>query len=70
LRRDYLRSPPVVQPGDAVQVVALGTGFAAQAQTPGTALTAASEGQMAQVALPGGKVLTGIARPGGVFEVR
>lgn len=68
LRRDYLRSPPVVQPGDAVQVVALGTGFAAQ--TPGKALTAASEGQTAQVALPGGKVLTGVARPGGIVEVR
>src|SRR2546423_7042027 len=55
LRRDYLRSPPVVQPGDAVQVVALGTGFAAQ--SPGKALTAAAEGQTAQVALPGGKIL-------------
>ena len=68
LRRDVLRAPPVVQPGDAVQVVALGTGFAAQ--SPGKALTLASEGQTAQVALPGGKVLSGIARPGGIVEVR
>jgi len=68
LRRDALRSPPVVQPGDAVQVVALGTGFAAQ--TPGKALTAAAEGQVAQVALPGGKVLSGVAKAGGVVEVR
>ena len=68
LRRDALRAPPVVQPGDAVQVVALGTGFAAQ--SPGKALTLASEGQTAQVALPGGKVLTGVARSGGVVEVR
>jgi flagella basal body P-ring formation protein FlgA len=68
VRRDALRAPPVVQPGDAVQVVALGTGFAAQ--TAGKALTAAAEGQTAQVALPGGKVLAGIARPGGIVEVR
>ena len=68
LRRDMLRSPPIVQPGDAVQVVALGTGFAAQ--SPGKALTAAAEGQTAQVALPGGKVLSGVARAGGVVEVR
>jgi flagella basal body P-ring formation protein FlgA len=68
LRRDSLRSPPVVQPGDPVQVVAIGMGFAAQ--SPGKALTAAAEGQMAQVALPGGKVLSGVAKPGGVVEVR
>ena len=40
LRRDLLRSPPVVNPGDAVQVVAVGMGFAAQ--SPGKALTAAA----------------------------
>jgi flagellar basal body P-ring formation protein FlgA len=68
LRRDALRSPPVVQPGDAVQVVAVGTGFAAQ--SPGKALTAAAEGQTAQVSLPGGKVLSGVARSGGIVEVR
>jgi flagella basal body P-ring formation protein FlgA len=68
VRRDALRAPRVVQPGDAVQVVALGTGFAAQ--SPGKALTAAADGQTAQVALPSGKVLAGIARPGGIVEVR
>jgi flagella basal body P-ring formation protein FlgA len=68
LRRDALRAPPVLQPGDAVQVLAMGTGFAAQ--SPGKALTAAAEGQTAQVALPGGKVLSGIARAGGIVEVR
>jgi flagella basal body P-ring formation protein FlgA len=68
LRRDALRSPPVVHAGDAVQVMAVGTGFAAQ--TPGKALTAAADGQTAQVALPGGKVLSGIARTGGIVEVR
>jgi flagella basal body P-ring formation protein FlgA len=68
VRRDALRAPRVVQPGDAVQVIAVGTGFAAQ--TPGKALTSAVEGQTAQVALPGGKVLAGIARGGGIIEVR
>jgi flagella basal body P-ring formation protein FlgA len=68
MRRDALRAPLVVQPGDAVQVVAVGTGFAAQ--SPGKVLTAAAEGQTTQVALPGGKVLAGVARTGGVVEVR
>ena len=68
LRRDALRAPPIFQAGDAVQVVALGTGFAAQ--SPGKALTTAADGQTAQVALPGGKVLSGVARPGGIVEVR
>lgn len=68
MRRDALRAPPVVQPGDAVQVVALGTGFAAQ--SPGKALTLAGEGQTAQVALPSGKVVSGVARAGGVVELR
>jgi flagellar basal body P-ring formation protein FlgA len=68
LRRDYLRAPPVLAPGDSVQVVALGTGFAAQ--STGRALTAATEGQTAQVAMPGGRVVTGIARAPGTVEVR
>jgi flagella basal body P-ring formation protein FlgA len=68
LRRDALRAPTVVQPGDAVQVVAVGTGFAAQ--SPGKALTLAADGQTTQVSLPGGRVLTGVARPGGIVEVR
>jgi flagellar basal body P-ring formation protein FlgA len=68
LRRDALRAPTVLQPGDAVQVVAIGTGFAAQ--TSGKALTAAADGQTAQVALAGGKVVSGVARVGGVVEVR
>jgi flagella basal body P-ring formation protein FlgA len=68
LRRDLLRTPPIMQPGDAVQVIAYGTGFAAQ--MTGRALTAASEGQAAQVALPNGKTLVGTARANGIVEVR
>jgi flagella basal body P-ring formation protein FlgA len=68
LRRDALRAPPIVQPGDAVQVVAVGTGFAAQ--TSGRALALATEGQSVQVALGNGRIVRGIAKANGVVEVR
>lgn len=68
LRRDLLRSPPVVQSGDQVKIVANGTGFAVT--TSGKALTSGVDGQSVQVALEGGRVLTGVARPGAVVEVR
>jgi flagella basal body P-ring formation protein FlgA len=68
LRRDLLRAPPLVHPGDVVQVFAYGTGFAAQ--TSGKALTVASEGQATQVALANGRIISGIARAHGVVEAR
>lgn len=67
LRRDLLRAPAVLAPGDPVQVRAGGVGFSVS--TEGKALTAAIDGQTAQVAIAG-KVLTGVARAGKVVEVR
>jgi flagella basal body P-ring formation protein FlgA len=68
LRRDYFQPPVVLRPGDLVRVLAGGVGFAIS--TEGKALTGAHDGQTAQVALAGGRVVTGVARTGKVVEVR
>lgn len=68
IRRDMLKAPLVVHAGDAVRVVATGTGFAVE--TEGKALGMASDGQPVQVAVTTGRVVTGIARTGRVVELR
>lgn len=68
LRRDLLKAPQAFVAGDAVQVIAYGPGFTAR--TLGKALTAGNDGQSAQVSMPGGRVVTGVARAPGSLEVR
>jgi flagella basal body P-ring formation protein FlgA len=68
LRAEMLRLPPAVQQGQKVRVVSGGPGF--QVSNEGVALNTVGEGQVAQVRLPGGQVLSGIARPGGIVEIR
>ncbi len=68
LRGDMLRQPPVVQQGQTVKVVSNGPGFQVTAGD-GRALNNAAEGQVAQVRMPNGHVVSGLARAGGVVEV-
>lgn len=68
LRRDYLRQPPIVVPGDAVKILYTGSSFVVS--TEGKALTLAADNQPVQAALAGGRILSGVARPGKVVEVR
>lgn len=68
LRAEMLRLPPAVQQGQKVKVVSAGAGF--QVSNEGIALNTVGEGQVAQVRLAGGQVVSGIARPGGVVEIR
>ncbi len=68
LTRTMLRAPAVVQPGDAVRVVMGGDGFRIAAD--GKALTVGGDGQSVQVALTSGRMVTGLARPGRVVEVK
>jgi flagella basal body P-ring formation protein FlgA len=63
-----MRAMPVFQPGEPIRVVYAGEGFAVNAE--GRALTLGNDGQAAQAALGGGKVVTGVARPGKILEVR
>ena len=68
ITRALLRAPAIVQPGDAVRVVVGGNGFSIAAD--GKALTMGADGQNVQVALAGGRMVTGVARPGRVIEVK
>lgn len=68
LKSEMLRMPPAVQQGQKVRVVSQGAGF--QVSNEGVALNTVADGQVAQVRLVGGQVLSGIARPGGVVEIR
>lgn len=67
LRGDLLRQAMAVLQGQSVKVVSRGAGF--QVANEGRALNNAAPGQVAQVRLANGQVLSGIARPGGIVEV-
>lgn len=67
LRADQLRSQPVVQQGQAVRVVSAGAGFSVSREA--RAIGSAGEGQVVQVRTPGGAILSGTARTGGLVEV-
>jgi len=68
LRGDILRQPMVVQQGQGVKVLSKGPGFQVTGGE-GRALNNAMEGQVVQVRMASGHVVSGIARPGGVVEV-
>ncbi len=68
VRQDMLRSPNVVSQGQGVRIVSQGPGF--RVSTEGRALANATEGQSVQVRSPSGQTVSGIARAGGVVEVR
>jgi flagella basal body P-ring formation protein FlgA len=67
LRGDMLRQPQVIKQNQTVKVVSQGSGF--QVSNEGRALTNGLDGQVIQVRLANGQIVTGIARPGGVVEV-
>jgi flagella basal body P-ring formation protein FlgA len=68
LRQDLLRAPLVVQQGQTVVVNSSGRGFRVSAD--GKALNNAYEGQIAQVRTASGQTLSGVARAGGIVEIR
>jgi flagella basal body P-ring formation protein FlgA len=67
LRSDMLRQAYIVQQGQSVKVVSAGPGF--QVANEGRAMNNAAEGQVVQVRLANGQVLSGIARTAGIVEV-
>lgn len=67
LRADMLRQALVVLQGQSVKVVSRGPGF--QVANEGRAINSAADGQVAQVRLGSGQVVSGIARAGGVVEI-
>ena len=68
LRRDMLRQPQVIAQGQGVRLVSEGPGF--RVSTEGRALGNAADGQTVQVRGPSGQTVSGIARSGGIVEVR
>ena len=68
VRKDMLRSPLVVTQGQGVRLQTQGPGF--QVSGEGRALGNAAEGQSVQVRAASGQTISGIARAGGIVEVR
>jgi|694.fasta_scaffold01367_19 flagella basal body P-ring formation protein FlgA len=68
LRADMLRQPTVVQAGQSVKIVGKGSGF--QVTNEGRALTNAVVGQVTQVRLNSGQILSGVVRADGTVEIR
>jgi flagella basal body P-ring formation protein FlgA len=62
-----LRQPNIVQQNQTVKVVSRGPGF--QVTNEGRALNNAQEGQVVQVRLGNGQVVSGLAKAGGVVEI-
>ena len=67
LRQDMLKLTPVVQQGQTVLVTSNGAGFSVAAE--GKALKNANDGQIVQVKVDSGQIVSGIARTGGKVEV-
>ncbi len=67
LRQELLKVTPVVQQGQTVKLVSTGVGFSVSAE--GKAMGKANEGQVVQVKVASGQLVTGIARAGGQIEV-
>ena len=68
LRQDMVKLTPVILQGQKVILNSIGDGF--QVSAEGQALTSAGEGQVVQVKVASGQVISGIARNGGQIEVR
>lgn len=67
LRADMLRAQTAVRQGQTVKVVSRGTGF--EVANEGRALNNALDGQVAQVRMGNGQVISGIAKTGGTVEI-
>lgn len=68
IRAHQIRAQYVISRGQKVQLIASGTGFSVS--TEGEALAAAAEGEMVQVRNLIGRIISGIARQGGIVEIR
>jgi flagella basal body P-ring formation protein FlgA len=67
MRADMIRQAVVIQQNQMVKVVSRGPGF--QVSNEGKALNPGTEGQVVQVRLSSGQIVSGIARAGGIVEV-
>jgi flagella basal body P-ring formation protein FlgA len=68
LRADMLRQAVVVQQGQSVKIIGTGSGF--EVTNEGRALASAVVGQVIQVRLNSGQILSGLVRADGTVEIR
>lgn len=68
LRAPMLQLPPAVEQGQTVKIVGSGSGFSVSSE--GRAMNRAADGESVRVRLPNGQVVTGVARGGGIVEMR
>ncbi len=68
LKQDMFRAPFVVTQGQSVQLTAVGDGF--KLRSEGIAMNNAAAGQAAQVKVPSGQIISGIAQTNGIVEVQ
>lgn len=67
LRSDLLLAPLVIRQGQNVRIISRGAGFAVSSE--GKAINNASEGQVAQIRMPSGQIISGVAKPDGTAEI-
>lgn len=67
LRADQLLAPLVIRQGQTVRLVSTGPGFSVSGE--GKAINNAAEGQVAQIRMPSGQVVSGIAKADGSAEI-
>lgn len=67
LRMDALKTSPVIQQGQSIKVISVGSGF--QVSTEALALNNANEGQVAKAKTASGQFVSGIAKAGGIIEI-
>lgn len=67
LRQEMLKLPLAVQQGQTVTLSSSGNGYRVTAE--GKALASVAEGQIVQVKIASGKVVSGVAKSGGLIEV-
>lgn len=68
LREDTMRNQQAIRTGQSVQLVSIGPGF--RVSSEGRAIGNANEGQLAQARTASGQIVSGIAKMGGILEVR
>lgn len=67
LRADQLLAPLVIRQGQMVRLVSKGPGFSVSGE--GKAINNAAEGQVAQIRMPSGQVVSGVAKADGSAEI-
>lgn len=67
LRADQLLAPLVIRQGQTVRLISKGPGFSVSGE--GKAINNAAEGQVAQIRMPSGQVVSGVAKADGTAEI-